>query len=195
MAQPYDLTGIANLQTTLLQMLADQTSGAVKFAGGCETWVPSPTGWFNAILTAGASPTATTTNMVRIPIRDVRVTLDLLAGGTGLVAANAVQGVTPPSLLLETGRVPTGPNIAFGPLVNGATFVASTSYDLSGIAALQTTVNTMLADQQAGTTFFVGNAPFNAIYVPVTMAVQSTTLADALGRFRAMQAQFDLLDQ
>ena len=194
MAQPYDLTGIASLQTSIAQMLRDQKSGAVKFAGGFQTWQPSPTGYFKAILSSGGTPSPTTTNVVRISLKDVRITLDLIAGGTGSVAANAIQGVTPPSFLLETGRSPTGPTTATGPLVNSPTTVANTSYDLSGIAALQTTVNLMLADQQAGTTAFVGNKAFTA-KLTAGGANQSTNINAVVALFAAMTANFDLLDQ
>src|SRR6266852_837483 len=105
-------------------MLRDQRTGAVKFAGGFQTWQPSPTGAFKAILSSGGTPSPTTTNVVRISLKNVRTTLDLIAGGTGSVAANAVQAATPPSLLLETGRSPTGPQTATGPLANAPTTVA-----------------------------------------------------------------------
>ena len=44
MSQPYDLSGLASLNTSITQMLADQKSGAVKFAGGSQTWIPNPAG-------------------------------------------------------------------------------------------------------------------------------------------------------
>jgi hypothetical protein len=194
MAQPYDLSGIATAQATVAQMLRDQASGAVKFAGGFQTWQPSPTGVFKAILAVGGTAAPTTTNIVRQAIRAVRTTLDLIAGGTGSAAANAVQAATPPSLLLETGQPPFGPASALGPLANAATVVANTSYDLSGIAALQTAVNQMLADQQSGATVFAGNAKFSAI-VTAGGAAQSTTISAAVALFAAMTANFDLLDQ
>lgn len=201
MAQPYDLTGIANLQTTIVQMLADQNFGSVNFCGGDETWVPNPTGWFKAILTTGRSPTATTIYMQRTALKNVRTILDLIAGGTGTAAALAVQQSTPPSFLLETGRAPTGPNVAFGPLVNAASSVANTSYDLSGIAALQTAANSMLADQQSRTTVFTGwgetwkvvpQGQFQAIYVPGGNP-QTTNMGAVIDRFKSMQLQFDQL--
>lgn len=191
MAQPYDLTGIASLQTTIAAMLADQRSGKVKFAGGNATWVANPTGWFKAILSSGGSPSPTTTFQVRTSLKAVRTTLDLIAGGTGASAANAVQASTPPTFLLETGRNPTGPQTASGPVVNSATSVANTSYDLSGIAALQTTVNAMLADQQSGATVFAGNASFTANYGAGNV---STRINEAVARYAAMTAQFDGLD-
>lgn len=187
MAQPYDLTGIASLQATIAAMLADQQSGAVKFAGGYETWIPNPTGWFKAILSSGGNPSPTTTFMVRTGLKAVRTTLDLIAGGAGSAAANAVQGSTPPSLLLETGRNPTGPQTAVGPVVNSPSTVANTSYDLSGVAALQTTVNQMLADMQSGTTVFAGNALFTANY---GSGSAPTRINEAVARFAAMTAQF-----
>lgn len=193
MAQPYDLTGIANLQATIAQMLADQTSGKIKFAGGSQTWIPNPVGWFNAKLSVGGGLSPTTTFMVRTGLKAVRTTLDLIAGGAGTVAANAVQQNTPPSLLNETGRSPTGPQQASGPVVNGPSSVASTSYDLSGVAALQTTVNAMLADMQSGATVFAGEAAFQGILVPGG-AAQSTTIRQVVARFAAMTANFDLLD-
>src|ERR1700678_595427 len=136
MAQPYDFSGLVPTRASIEQMIADQTSGKVRFAGGSATWVPSPTGYFKAILSSGGSPVPTTTNLVRIAIKGVRVTLDLLAGGTGAVSANIVQTDTPPTLLLETGKLATGPAYATGPLVNSPSFVAATSYNLSGISAL-----------------------------------------------------------
>jgi hypothetical protein len=195
MAQPYDLSGIASLQISIAQMLKDQKSGAVKFAGGFQTWQPNPTGYFKAILASGGQPTQTTTNLVRISLRGVRTTLDLLAGGTGSVAANVVQASTPPTLLLETGKLQTGQAVAFGPLVNAPTFVANTSYDLSGIAALQTMVNAMLADQQSGTTVFAGNAKFSAILTASGVVQNTTTLALVIILFSGITANFDLLDQ
>jgi hypothetical protein len=193
MAQPYDLSGIATVQAAVSQMLKDQRSGAVKFAGGFMTWVPAPTGWFKAILSSGGTPSPTTTNLVRISIRGVRTTLDLLAGGTGTSAANVVQAATPPTFLLETGKLATGPTTATGPLVNPALTVANTSYDLSGIVALQATANQMLADQQAGTTFFVGNTKFTAIFT--TGQTAQTTIQAVIALYAALQANFDLLDQ
>jgi hypothetical protein len=62
-----------------------------------------------------------------------------------------------------------------GPLVNAPASVANTSYDLSGIAALQTSVNAMLADQQNGVSVFVGNAGFQAILTPGGAAQTFTT--------------------
>lgn len=194
MAQPYDLSGIASLQLSIAQMLRDQRSGAVKFAGGYATWVPSPTGTFKAILSSGGTPSPTTTNLVRISLKAIRTTLDLIAGGTGASAANAVQAATPPTLLLETGKLPTGPTTATGPLVNPPTTIANTNYDLSGVVALQTTANQMLADQQAGTTAFVGNAGFNAILTPGA-ATQRASIGLVVAMFAAMTANFDLLDQ
>jgi hypothetical protein len=193
-AQPYDLSGIASLQASIAQMQRDQASGAVKFAGGFQTWQASPTGQFKAILSVGGTPSPTTTNLVRISLRQIRQTLDLIAGGTGTVAANAVQAATPPTLLLETGSLPTGPTSATGPLVTGGGTVANTSYDLSGIAALQTTVNAMLADQQAGTTTFVGNKAFQAILTAGGTA-QNSTINGVVALFAAMTFNFDQLDQ
>jgi hypothetical protein len=193
MSQPYDLSGIAALQATIAQMVADQTSGAVKFAGGAQTWLPSPAGWFLAILAAGGSMSPTTTTIVRTALKAVRTTLDLIAGGTGTAAAHAVQANTPPSFLLETGRSPTGPQTATGPVVNGATSVAATSYDLSGVAALQTTANAMLADMQSGGTVFADSTPFQAILLPGG-AAQSTNIRAVLMLFAAITAQFDFLD-
>ena len=72
--------------------------------------------------------------------------------------------------------------------------IANTSYDLSGIAALQTTANQMLADQQAGTTAFVGNAGFNAILTPGG-ATQRASIGLVVAMFAAMTANFDFLDQ
>jgi len=194
MAQPYDLSGIASLQVAIAKMLADQRTGAVKFAGGYATWVPSPTGTFKAILSSGGTPSPTTTNLVRISLKAIRTTLDLIAGGTGASAANAVQAATPPTLLLETGKLQTGPSTATGPLVNAPTTIANTSYNLSGVAALQTTVNQMLADQQAGTTAFVGNAGFNAI-LTAGGATQRASIGLVVAMFAALTANFDLLDQ
>lgn len=191
MSQPYDLSGIANLQATISKMIADQKSGAVKFAGGSQTWIPNPQGWFKAILTASGSPSPTTTFMVRTSLKAVRTTLDLIAGGTGTVAANAVQASTPASFLLETGRSPTGPQTASGPVVNGATSVANTSYDLSGIAALQTAVNAMLADMQSGATVFADSLTFSANVVAGNV---TTNIRAVVALFAAMTAQFDLLD-
>ncbi len=193
MAQPYDLSGIATLQATIVQMIADQRAGRVKFAGGAATWIPNPQGWFNAKLSLGGGLSPTTTTIVRTALKAVRTTLDLIAGGTGTVAATAVQANTPPSFLLETGRSPTGPQTASGPVVNAATSVANTSYDLSGVTALQATANAMLADQQAGTTVFVGDKPFTAILVPAG-AAQSTKISAVVALFAAMTGQFDLLD-
>jgi hypothetical protein len=34
---------------------AIETSGAVNFAGSAETWIPSPTGWFKAIVVSAGS--------------------------------------------------------------------------------------------------------------------------------------------
>jgi hypothetical protein len=192
--QPYDLTGIATARATIEAMISDQTSGKVKFAGGFATWVPSPVGWFNAITSVGGSLAPTTTNLVRTTIKGVRTTLDLLAGGTGTVSANIVQTDTPPTLLLEVGKLATGPPGVIGPLVNSPASVASTKYDLSGIAALQATVNGMLADQQAGTTVFVGNAAFQAV-LTVGGAAQALTINDVVGRYSALQRRFDVLDQ
>lgn len=194
MPQPYDLSGIVSLQAAVKQMHADQGSGAVSFAGGFQTWVPSPTGQFKAILSFGGSPSPTTTNLVRISLRQIRATLDLIASGTGTAAANAVQTATPPSLLLETGRSPTGPQTASGPVVTGGGTVANTSYDLSGIPALLTTVNAMLADQQSGATVFAGDAKFQAI-LTTGGAAQNTTIRAVVGLFAHLMANFDFLDQ
>lgn len=191
MAQPYDLSAIASLQTAIAAMLSDQQAGRVKFAGGSATWVPNPQGWFKAILSSGGTPSPTTTFQVRTSLKAVRTTLDLIAGGTGTSAANAVQTSTPPTVLLETGRNPTGPQTASGPVVNSPSTVANTSYDLSGIAALQTTVNGMLTDMQSGATVFAGNALFTA---NLGNGNQSTSIAAVVQRYAAVQAQFDGLD-
>jgi hypothetical protein len=193
-AQPYDLSGIAALQASIAQMLRDQRSGAVKFAGGYATWVPSPTGVFNAILSTGGTPSPTTTNLVRISLRQVRTTLNLIAGGTGAVAANAVQAATPPTILLETGQNPTLTTGFIGPVVNAPGSIAQTKYDLSGIAALQTAANAMLADQQSGATVFAGNAKFQAI-LTAGGAAQNTTINAVVALFAHLMANFDLLDQ
>jgi hypothetical protein len=57
MSQPYDLSGLASLNTSIAQMLADQKSGAVKFAGGSQTWIPNPAGSFKAKLSSAAGLT------------------------------------------------------------------------------------------------------------------------------------------
>jgi hypothetical protein len=194
MTQPYDLSALDPLRASIEAMIADQLSGAVKFAGGYATWVPAPTGTFKAILSSGGTPSPTTTNLVRIGLKGIRTTLDLLAGGTGTVAANVVQTDTPPTLLLETGKLATGPSTATGPLVNAPASVANTSYDLSGIPALQATANAMLADQQAGASTFVGNTSFQAIMTPGG-AAQGLTINQAVERFGALQRRFDVLDQ
>lgn len=201
MAQPYDLSGIAALDVTVNQMLADQTSGAVNFAGSEQSWITSPTGWFNAILTSGGNPSATNMDAVRTSLKSVRTIFDLVAGGTGSAAALAVQASTPPSFLLETGRNPTGPQVAYGPVMNAASFVASTRYDLSGIAKLQTTANAMLADALSGATVFTGwgeawkpspKGQFQAILVP-NGAAQTATMGTVLDRMNALQKKFGQL--
>ncbi len=201
MSQPYDLSGFATLTATLDQMLDDQAGGSVNFAGSAETWIPAPTGWFKAILTGGGQPTPTTANAVRTALNSVRTVFDLLAGGTGPVAAMAVQAVTPPSLLLETGRSPTGPQQASGPLMNAPPFVANTSYDLSGIAALQAAANAMLADMLSGATSFTGwgetwlNTPrgrFQALLLPSGPA-QTVTMGVVTGLMTDLQRRCDLL--
>lgn len=201
MAQPYDLSGIAALDVTVNQMLADQNAGSVNFAGSDETWIPSPTGWFKAILVSGGNPSPTTADQVRDALKTVRALFDVIAGGTGSSAALAVQIGTPPSLLLETGRSPTGPQTAYGPVMNAASFVAATSYDLSGIANLTTTANAMLADALSGATSFTGwgetwkpnpQGQFQAIMVPNGSA-QTATMGPVRSAFGAVRAKFDKL--
>lgn len=194
MAQPYDLSALVPLRAAIESMIRDQTSGAVKFTGGYATWVSSPTGAFKAILASGGTPVPTTTNLIRISLKGIRTTLDLLSGGTGASSANVVQTDTPPTLLLETGKLATGPSSATGPLVNAPGSVANTSYDLSGIVALQATVNQMLTDQQAGTTAFVGNKSFNATLVAGATAV-ATNINAVVGLFAELQRRFDGLGQ
>ena len=201
MSQPYDLSGLAALDVTLNQMLGDQASGATGFAGSEQSWIASPTGWFKAILTSGGSPSPTNADAVRTSFKSVRTIFDLLAGGTGSAAALAVQASTPPSLLLETGRSPTGPQTAYGPVMNAASFVASTSYDLSGIANLQTTANAMLADALSGATVFTGwgeawkpspKGQFQAILVP-NGAAQAATIGTVLDRMNLLQKKLGQL--
>lgn len=201
MSQPYDLSGLATLTATLDQMLADQTSGAVNFAGSAETWIPFPTGWFNAILTIGGNPSPTNADQQRNAFKTPRAIFDALAGGTGASAAQVIQAITPPSFLLEVGRSPTGPQQAFGPVMNGASFVVNTSYDLSGIAGLQAAANAMLADMLSGATSFVGWAEtwvrnptgrFQAIMVPAG-APQTVTLGTVLPLMNDLRRKLDLL--
>jgi hypothetical protein len=200
-SQPYDLSGLATLTATLDQMLSDQQSGAVNFAGSAETWIPSPAGWFKAIVQPSGSPVPTTANQQRTAFKTVRTIIDALAGGTGSVAAGAIQANTPPSILLETGRSPTGPQQGFGPVMNGASFVAPTSYDLSGIAGMQAAANAMLADMLSGVTSFVGWAEtwvrvpkgqFQAIMVPLG-SPQTVTLGTALPLMNEIRRKLDLV--
>jgi hypothetical protein len=93
--------------------------------------------------------------------------------------------------LLETGRSPTGPQQAFGPVVNGPSTVANTSYDLSGVAALQTSVNPTLANMQSGATVFADSSPFTANLGAGTV---TTNIRTVVALFSAMTASFDLLN-
>lgn len=146
MAQPYDLTGFASAQSTVNQMVADQRAGTVKFAGGSETWLPNPTGTFAAIVTVGGGLAPTTTNAVRALLTALRVTFDLINAVTGAAAANAI---TANSAAVPAPPLEAGARGAIGPVVYIGV-AQGTSYDLSGIAALQATASAMLADQQAG---------------------------------------------
>ncbi len=187
MAQPYDLSGFASAEATIAQMVADQASGATKFAGGSETWAENPLGTFKAILVSGASAVATTTNNLRAALTALRMTFDLIAGGTGAVAEAAAAGAAVPSPALEAGDPRAG-----GPAAGGGN-AAATNYDLSGIAALQATANTMMADQQSGATRFLGG-PFSAILTSGGQT-QSISIFDVRNRLARLRLTFDRLAQ
>jgi hypothetical protein len=188
MAQPYDLSGLAAAQVTIAQMVADQAAGRTKFAGGFETWVPNPPGTFLAKLSVGGSLTATTTNAVRAMLTSVRMVFDLIAGGTGVVAESAV---TSNSAAVPAPALASGAKGAVGPVVySGA--AQATSYDLSGIAALQTTASAMLADQQSGVTNF--ETAFLAVLTSGG-ASQSLTMPGVRDRLASLRRTFDQLAQ
>lgn len=207
MAQPYDLTGFASASATILQMIADQKSGAVKFAGGSQIWLNGQTGLFKAILAVGGSLVTTTTNVVRSNLTVLRTYLQLIAGGTGTSAANAAVTAAQNSVGGNATAYETDAAfrnlIPIQPATGSPGTVQATTYDLSGIAALQTTAAAMLADQQAGTTSFVGGGEgwltspkgqFSATLTPGGPA-QAATMVAVLALFAALQANFDQLDQ
>lgn len=188
MAQPYDLTGFASAQVTVAQMIADQAAGRTKFAGGSATWIPNPPGTFLAKLAVGGSLTATTTNAVRALLTTLRVTFDLIAAATGTVAETAI---TANSAAVPAPPLASGKAGAVGPVVYGGTAQA-TSYDLSGIAALQATANTMVADQQSKATNFEGS--FQAL-LPSGGGAQAFTMAGVRALMAQLRASFDVLAQ
>ncbi len=188
MAQPYDLSGFAAAQLTIAQMVADQAAGRTKFAGGFETWLPNPPGTFLAKLAVGGALTPTTTNTVRAMLTGLRMVFDLIAGGTGVVAEAAVTSI---SAAVPAPALASGAKGAVGPVVYAGT-AQSTSYDLSGIAALQATANAMLADQQSETTNF--ELPFLALLTSGG-ANQSITMSTVRGKMADLRRAFDQLAQ
>lgn len=188
MAQPYDLSGFAAAQTTVNQMAADQMAGRTRFAGGFETWVPNPPGTFLAITAVGGALVPTTTNAVRAMLTALRMVFDLIAGGAGTVAEAAM---TANSAAVPAPALASGAKGATGPVVYGGTAQA-TSYDLSGIAALQATANAMLADQQARVTNFEAN--FQAVLASGG-AAQSFTIAQTRALLKQLRLSFDQLAQ
>lgn len=185
----YDLSGIAATLSTIYQMIADQRAGTVKFAGGYETWLPVPQGYFDAKLSVGGSLVPTTTNVVRAALTALRVTFDLIAAAPGTTAENAItlNSAAVPGSPLAAGR-----SGAIGPVVYGPLSVQATSYDLSGIASAQATANQMLADQQNAVRNF--EKPFNAVVAVGGQAV-STTMATVRSLLALLRAAFDLLAQ
>jgi hypothetical protein len=188
MAQPYDLTGFAGAQATVDQMVADQNAGRVKFSGGSETWLANPTGTFTAILAVGGGLVPTTTNAVRAMLTALRVSFDMITAAAGTVAETAVATTSAavPGAALEAGcKGASGPLVYIG-------VAQGTDYDLSGIAALQTTANAMTADQQSGATNFA--APFQATLVSGGGA-QSVTMQQVRAFLARLSAAFALLAQ
>lgn len=68
----YDLSSLANLQTTATQMIADQQTGVTNFGGGAN---PNT---FSAILSPGAAAQTTTMPVVRGRLAAARARFDLL---------------------------------------------------------------------------------------------------------------------
>src|SRR6185437_4152479 len=169
-------------------MVADQAAGRVKFAGGSETWVENPAGTFTAIVSVGGGLVPTTTNTVRSMLTALRAALDLVTAAAGTVAQ---QAVTTTSAAVPAPALESGTKGAVGPIV----YIGSaqgTSYDLSGIAALQTTAAAMLADQQSGATNFE-----RAFLATLTSGGgnQSITMAKVRALYAQLRAAFDKLAQ
>ncbi len=188
MAAPYDLSGIVPLRATFDQMVLDQTAGTVKFSGGSQTWLNSGRGWFKAKLSVGGSLAATTTANVRALLETLRIYFDLLAASAGTTATSVATAAQSPPLTLASGSFS-----ASGAVTAGTQIIANTAYDLSALATLQATANTMVADRQSGVTNFVDSTPFQAILIPGA-AAQSTNIQTVRALLAAARGRFDLLD-
>jgi hypothetical protein len=184
----YDLSGFANAQVTVAQMITDQRSGAVKFAGGSETWLDNPRGLFTAVLQGGGSAVTTTTNNVRALLTSLRATFDALAASPGTISENAAIPAALPPIALQAGT-----SSAIGPIVDTSGTVQATAYDLSGIGALQATANQMLADQQSGAANFV-KGPIPVVLTPGG-PVQSLTMVAIRGHLARLRLLLDQLAQ
>lgn len=176
----YDLSGLTAARGTIEKMIVDQTAGRVKFAGGNETWVPRPVGWFGAIVAVGGGLVGTTTNVVRSMFTVMRSDLFLLAAGAGPVATAINVVAASGSLVI--------------PRIGGTPLVQNTNYDLSGIAAAQSTITSMISDAGKNiTSFTVGN------YFPVIFSLDGTiepaTMLRVLAFLAAVRSRFDLLAQ
>ena len=178
MAQPYDLSGLIAAHATIVTMVKDQTTGTTKFAGGAQTWTTPQTGVFLATLAVGGLPVPTTTNNIRAALTNLKYGFDLLDAGAGTSAT----GVTVTAVAAYASQSAVG-GVA-----------QQTNYDLSGIAAVQTTLTAMLADQTGGVTDFVDGNPFQAILTGAGNA-QTATMVQVRLRLAAVLATFDQLAQ
>jgi hypothetical protein len=190
----YDLSGLAKARITIDQMIADQTAGRTKFAGGSQIWVPNHPGAFLAILSVGGGLVATTTNYVRgLFFTVLKAYFDLLVAGAGtLVSSVTGPSATAVATVAARGSLPRFSPYLF-PTINAGT-PQNTDYDLSGLAAAQTTATLMINNQTSGVTDFAGGQSFQAI-LTVGGVAQSTTMANAIAMFAALRARFDLLAQ
>lgn len=182
----YDFSGLPALHATFATMLAAQTAGTAKFAGGNQRWLVPATGAFTATWGTYQAATVETTRTIGERIKAMRGTFDLL-------------GVTKPPATTYAPLSALLAGIASFGRAKGVP--ASGPWDFFGLIALANTVNAMLADQVSGASNFAGgNQPY--VKAPTgwfvatwgTYRAASVETVDTIGaQIRAAQAVFDRL--